>query len=266
MHRYDVDKYIPLQDYAKYLNIRSDDIILISSDCIRMIWDARRHQASTDLNLLIDGLLDKLGDTGTILFPTYNWDFCRGLPFDYVNTPGMTGALGKLALKRAGFKRTKHPIYSFAVYGKHADELCNLNNKDSFSEDSPFAFLKHNHAINLIIDVSLKNSFTFMHYVEQCSNCVDYRFIKKFRGEYIDKNGTRSQREYSMFVRKLDLDVISTIDRIEPVFLSNKVEDIINVNSSSIKRIDLFKAYEIVLDDIKFNHSRTICTYKGQPM
>ena len=31
---------------------------------------------------LIDVLLEAVGPTGTIVFPTYNWDFCRGKGFD----------------------------------------------------------------------------------------------------------------------------------------------------------------------------------------
>ena len=35
-----------------------------------------------DLNNLS---IEKISNTGTLLLPTFNWDFCRGLGFDYFN-------------------------------------------------------------------------------------------------------------------------------------------------------------------------------------
>ena len=39
-----------------------------------------------DTNQIIDTIVDKIGKTGTLLLPTYNWDFCTGLRFDYFNS------------------------------------------------------------------------------------------------------------------------------------------------------------------------------------
>ena len=64
--------------------------------------------------------------------------------FDYKKTPSNCGSLSNIALQRSDFKRTKHPIHSFAVFGKHKNYLCNLENKSSWGEDSPFKFLYKN--------------------------------------------------------------------------------------------------------------------------
>ena len=132
--------YIELKDYPKYMGIQKGDIVLISSDAKLMLYDALAHRKPLDLNSFIDGLIDAVGEDGTVIFPTYNWGFCKGETFDYLHTPCKTGVLGKIALGRKDFKRTKHPIYSFAVYGKHQKYLCDLDNLDSFGMYSPFGF------------------------------------------------------------------------------------------------------------------------------
>ena len=259
-----MSEYIALKDYARHMEIQRGDIIFISSDAKVMLWDAVSHGAEADLNPFIDGLLDAVGTDGAVIFPTYNWGFCQGETFDIRKTPCKTGTLGTLALKRGDFRRTKHPIYSFAVSGACQDALCQMTNADSFGLDSPFAFFKERGVINYVIDVSLKNCFTFTHFVEEHSGVVRHRFIKNFRAGYIDENGQETTRTYSMFVRDLDMDVVTTIDPIEADFLARGAEKRFQVNGSQIKRIDLKAAYDIMLADILNNRSRKLCSYKGQ--
>lgn len=258
------NEYIELNDYPKYMDAQKGDIIFISSDTRRMLCDAMRNQADSDLNLFLDGLIKAVGEEGTIILPTYNWSFCEGNIFDYKKTKSKTGRLSVLALEREDFKRTKHPIYSFAVYGKYKDELCAMENRDSFGADSPFAFFREHNIKNYIIDVTLKNCFTYVHFVEEQSGMVCYRYIKNFEGDYIDEDGNCTKRIYSMFVRKLDLDVQSTVDLIEDDFIKTGTEHEIQINSSRIKCIHLGDAYDIILNDIRNNKSQKICTYKGQ--
>lgn len=257
-------EYITLDRYAEHMRIRQGDTILISHDARKMMWDAVSNHQKVDLNRFIDGLIEAVGDEGTVIFPTYNWDFCGGKPFDIRNTPCKTGILGIEALKREDFIRTKHPIYSFAVHGRFADELEAMENKDSFGLDSPFAFFKNNNVTNYVIDVSLQHCFTFAHFVEEHSGLVKHRYIKDFTAKYIDESGKESMRTYSMFVRDLDMNVETTIDPIEPDFILAGAEEIIRINSSEIKKIEMAKTYNIMLEDIKENSSRKLCTYKGQ--
>ena len=256
---------IKIIDYPKYMEIEKGDIIFISSDTMVMRCDIYRSEEKDNrIEHLIDGLINAVGKNGTIIFPTYNWDFCRGERFDYFATPCMTGSLGEIALKRTEFKRTKHPIYSFAVLAKYQEELCNMNNIDSFGVDSPFNFFMEKNVKNYLIDVSLMRSFTYVHFVEQQSGMVNYRYIKKFTADYTDENGNTLKKTYSMFVRDLGLDVESTVDLIESDLINGGVEKVFMINHSKIKKIELGKAYNIILDDIKNNRSKKICKFKGQ--
>ncbi|WP_281071322.1 AAC(3) family N-acetyltransferase [Succinivibrio dextrinosolvens] len=256
--------FVELGDYPKHMNLKKNDVVLISSDFRKVLWDMHLNHKKCDLNDFIDGLIEEIGDEGTILIPTYNWDFCKGTTFDIEKSPSKTGTLGQLTLKRSDFSRTAHPIYSFSVFGKYKDYFCHLNNKDSFGEDSPFSVFKDLKCKNYIMDVSLKNCFTYVHYVEQVSKSVSYRYIKNFTAGYTDIKGETTTRTYSMFVRDLDKDVVNTIDPLEPDFISAGAENIFRINSSDFKVIYLDKAHDIILNDIKMNSSKKICTYKGQ--
>lgn len=259
-----LEEYIDIVDYPKYMDINKGDTIFISSDTKKILWDAIENQSDTDLNKLIDGLIERVGNEGTIIIPTFNWGFCKGETFDYKKTRGKTGTLGNLALKRNDFKRTKHPIYSFAVFGKYKNELCEMNNIDSFGEDSPFSFFREHNVKNYIIDVTLQHCFTFAHYAEEQSGVVTYRFIKEFQANYIDEYGRIERKTYSMFVRKMDSNVETLIDPIENDFISAGAEIIIEINSSKIRLIYMKEAYDIMMDDIIYNKARKLCSYNYQ--
>lgn len=148
-------EYISLRNWGKNLDLHKGDIVFISSDVRKMLLYSIRNKDTKDLNEFIDGIIEEIGEEGTLIFPAYNWGFCKGEEFDYCKTVSCTGSLSSIALKRKDFKRTKHPIYSFAVYGKYQDYLCSLENKSSFGNDSPFAFFRKMKVRNLLIDVSL---------------------------------------------------------------------------------------------------------------
>ena len=134
-------EYIKLRDLASHLQLNRGDRVYVTSDVKGLLYEAMHHDDETDLNILIDGIKDIIGEEGSLVFPTFNWSFCGGTPFDIRKTAAKTGSLCKVAMERSDFRRTKHPIYSFAAWGKDTDDLCAMENKSSFGADSPFAYM-----------------------------------------------------------------------------------------------------------------------------
>lgn len=256
-----MNEYVKYQEIINYLDINPGDTVMIGSDVRELAFNCYKHQERFDGNLFIDSIIKKLGTEGTLLFPTYNWGYCNNKAFDYNNTPSETGVLTNIALKRRDFRRTKHPIYSFAVWGKDKEKLCDLDNKSSFGADSPFAYLKENKAKMLIIGLDYQKSFTFAHYVEE-SEGVDYRYIKDFKSTYIDSNGEESVKEYSMLVRDLEKGVVTNVNPIGEYMEAQGFSNKTYINDVSFILIDLVKAYSLIREDIKYNRGKNL--YKIQ--
>lgn len=259
-----MSEYIKLKQLANYLHIDRGDNLFVTSDVKQLLYNLTYKEDDTDLNILIDGMTDIIGEEGTLVFPTFNWDFCKGVPFDIKKTPCKTGTLGKLALKRNDFRRTKHPIYSFAVWGKGTDEMCAMENKSSFGYGSPFTYMIEHHFKNLFIDKDLGHSFVFVHYVEEQVGNIPYRYLKDFTADYTDENGKVSKKTFAMNVRDLDLDVTNRIDVFEDEFIEAGVMEKFSVNDIDYKMIDLHGAFPIIAEDIRHNRSRKVCSYIGQ--
>ncbi|MFT3984460.1 MAG: DUF4910 domain-containing protein [Lachnospiraceae bacterium] len=259
-----MDSYIRLKDLAFHLGLKKGDHVFVTSDVKQLLYSCVEHDDDTDLNHLIDGMIEIIGKDGTLVFPTFNWSFCRGVSYDYYKTPCKTGSLGRIALKRDDFKRTRHPIYSFAVWGKGQDELCALDNKSSFGKDSPFTYFTEHHFKNLFIDKDCQHSFVYVHYVEEQEGPVAYRYLKDFKADYTDAAGMTGEAVYSMNVRDLKLDVEILIYPFEPEFEKAGVLQKFFVNEIEYKMIDLAGAYPIIAEDVRHNRSRKLCSYIGQ--
>ena len=258
-----MENYVKLKDIPSYFGLEKGDTVWISSDVKELLYTCLEHDDDTDMNILINSVQDIITPSGTILIPTFNWDFCSGKAYDIRKTPCKTGVIGKCALKRDDFRRTKHPIYSFAVWGAGTGELTAMDNKSSFGADSPFTYCRDHNAKNVFIGVECQHSFTFVHYVEEQVG-IKYRYLKDFTADYTDEDGQVSRRTYSMNVRDLDLDIFVTIFPFEEDFIKAGASRRYTVNEIGMKTIEMGKVYDIIADDVKYNRSRKICTYRGQ--
>ncbi len=258
-----MDNYVRLKDISKYFGLNRGDSVWVASDVKTLLYTCMENGDDTDLNILIDSIMDIITEEGTLLIPVFNWDFCKGIPFDAKKTPCRTGSLGKIALKRKDFLRTKHPIYSFAVWGKDAKMLADMDNLSSFGSNSPFSYCREVNAKNVFIDVKPQHSFTFVHYVEQMKG-VDYRYLKDFTADYTDEEGRTSRRSYSMNVRCLDRDIFLTIYPFEEEFQAIGAAKHCDINGIHMETIEMGKVYDIIADDVVNHYSSKICTYKGQ--
>lgn len=156
---------------------------------------------------VIDAILELVGPQGTLIMPTFNYDFLRGTPWDIRTTPSQMGVLTEVVRNDPRAKRMFHAIYSMAAIGRHADELAAHQSSDCFGETTIFRKFREWDAKILILGLPYSKSITFLHHCEQAAG-VDYRFLKDFKGTAIDSQGKPHDVSYTMFVRDVDKGVV----------------------------------------------------------
>jgi aminoglycoside 3-N-acetyltransferase len=179
-----------------------------------------------------------------------------------------------VALRHPAFRRTQHPLYSFAVAGKDQQLLCEMENVSSFGADSPFGYLERQHGKNVLINLHYTDCFTFVHHMEEVCGVNSYRFSKTFTGQYIDAEGRETTRSYSMLVRSYEL-----YEETNLTLIGEKLENpsafdgisempvaarLITLNDLPYRIVDLTAAAPIIKDDILHNASRGLCKHKLQ--
>jgi len=260
--------YVPFVEIASKLPISKGEMLYVISDILEIAKVCRDNGEKFDNEEFIESLQEAVGESGTLLFPTFNWDFCKGIPFDYNTTRGKTGKLGNVALCMPGFKRTRHPIYSFAVWGHYQNSFVEMDNITSFGEDSPFASMFYNNANNLVLGSPKERGYTMIHYVEQKYG-VSFRYEKEFTAEYTDENNKANTRTYSMYVRNLDIDPIDKDVQgveLDSWMLDNKAMVRNIINDIPFDKINLRKMYSLVKDDILNNESRRLYVFGNEEL
>jgi len=183
---------------------------------------------------VIDALLEVLGDDGTLVMPTFNFDFCKGEPWDVRTTPSQMGAITNMVREHPDAKRVFHPIYSFATLGKHAAYLTEERYKSSYEKKSVFGKLRELGGKMMIIGLSYTNSMTFFHHVEELEG-IDYRYMKAFTGMVTDETGRTYEDTFTMLVRDIEKGIITEVDPMGALMESAGIVSIRKIGEATVK-------------------------------
>lgn len=246
-----------LETLLNKFKINKGDKILLSSDLLRLLIKSKKNEINFDPNNLIDILKEKIGKNGTLLIPTFNWDFFQRKIFFPNKSPSHSGSLGNIALKRKDFLRSFNPIYSFAVTGKDKKKICDQKHNDCFSLNSPFGYLIKNKGKNLFIDYYFKDpketlfiGFPFHHVVEQAVK-IKYRYIKEFEGFYSDSKNIKKELKIKFYAHDLKLKYRVFLKReFHTELLKKKIIHKEIFHDVNFDLLDIKKSYDILKRDL----------------
>ena len=190
---------------------------------------------------VIDALLDVLTPEGTLVMPNFNFDFCKGAPWDIRSTPSHMGIITELVRKDPRAKQVFHPIYSFAIIGNHAEHLTAERYASSYGKNSVFGKLRKLDGKILVVGLRYTDSMTFFHHVEEMEG-VDYRYLKSFTGPVTDWDGTTTEQTFTMLVRDIERGVHTEVD---PMGELMEEAGVITVQKIGEAKVCLMKANEV---------------------
>lgn len=216
----------------KSVGIQKNDIIFIHSDI-----SAFGKLCTFDRNYVLDAFVKMLqssvGNDGAVILPTFSYSFCNGEIYNVQSTKSKVGILTEYFRTTEDVKRTEHPIFSTAIWGKkYQNDFMDIS-KDSFDENSVFGKLHKHRAKIVALGSSFLTSATFLHYIEEIHG-VPYRYLKAFKGTI--KNGEKEyEDEYTFFVRYLDREVVLDTCRLENYLLENKLMKEVKLGNGMVK-------------------------------
>jgi aminoglycoside 3-N-acetyltransferase len=224
-----------LVDGFRKLGVEAGDTLLVHSSYKSL------GEVEGGPQTVIRALETTLGAAGTLIMPTFNFDFNKGVPWDVRKTRSKMGALTEVVRVDPRAKRVFHPFYSFAVLGKHAEMLGSLRYKSAYERNSVFGKLRDLDGKIMVIGLSYNDSMTFFHHIEQMEG-VDYRFLKQFTGEVTDENGNTYTDTFEMLVRDLDKGVMTMVNPMGALMEQAGIVKIRKIGEADVK---LMKANEV---------------------
>ncbi len=194
------------------LGLGPNDDVLIHSDSSLAMELSGADWWDDAFEYQVTAIREVIGTDGTLLVPTFNYDFCEGKPYSETKSRSQVGMFTNYVLDMPAALRSFHPIFSFAALGARSGDLLTTRSNSSFGDGSVFENLYDADAKLLFLNVSFEFC-TFVHFAEQRIG-VDYRYLKDFTGQ-VTQNGQTREDTFDFYVRYLDRTVDTYFGRLE---------------------------------------------------
>jgi aminoglycoside 3-N-acetyltransferase len=211
MIRYKVNEF---KQGFEDLGIKKGDVLNIHSSIFNfgLPSDVKNNYLPHAIFTILD---EVLGHEGTIAVPAFNFDFCKGVPFNRQSTPPkLMGSFSEFVFSLKESIRSYHPMQSVSVTGRYADEITKHDTLSSFDENGPWVTMEKLNAKIVLLGSSFRSP-SFIHLVEEREQ-VPYRYWKSFTGSYTD-HGEESERTYKMYVREMEWNPALSLSPLEPL-------------------------------------------------
>ena len=159
------------------LGVKKQSNIMIHSNSAGLLQFVKKKYG---YDLFFKILTERTGSKGSLVVPTYNYDFTKGIPFNKGKSKSQVGDFTNYLLNKYPKKRTNEPIFSHLVFGKLFNKLNNCKIDEVFGKNSFFASIEK-YRFKILCFCCSPAQITFLHYIEKKLN-VTYRFDKNFYG------------------------------------------------------------------------------------
>jgi len=243
-----MNKYIEALLNENLVNNSSHAIV--HSDIIKLYSLEYKNYSSPDSFLNECSSIFKTIFGNQIWFPTFNYDFTKKKIFDVKNDKSQIGKLNNFMLSQSNW-RSETPIFNFCGLDSPPlrKDLINF-----FPFRKGFEFDKLYNKNSLYIHFGSKfSSTTLIHYVEEISNKLLYRYEKCFEGKL--KNISSEIRDVKLVfnVRPLNYYLEYDWNKIYNELFKNEIISKLTINSFEIILFQIVPFVEFILSKLNEN-------------
>ena len=208
--------------------------------------------------LILNYFLKKVGKFGNLVIPVFNFDCIPEKKFNIINSPGQSGVLGNILLKKYSHLRTTHPLYSFLCFGNGFKKYKKINNLNGTAKNSLWKYFIEDDFDLITLGHHYSRSLTHVHYIEDLLD-VDYRFNLKFPLIYTNQKNISSKKTYSFLARKREsCDFSGMTKNCDKVFLKENVTNFYKYKGLISFKLSIKEASNLFYTDLKKNSENLI--------
>ena len=213
-----------LCNILKNLNIKKGDNIYLGLDFLKLykLLDIKKIDRNQFVELILKFFLFHIGAKGNLVIPVFNFDCVLKKKFHIVKSPGQSGVLGNMLLKKYSNFRTSHPIYSFLCFGNDYKKYKKIVNSNATGENSIWKYFIEDRFKLVTLGHHYSRSLTHIHYIENLLD-INYRFNLEFTLNYTNRKNNTYKKKYSFFARKTEICEFSGMTKnCDKIFLKKK--------------------------------------------
>ena len=150
-------------------------------------------------------LRERVGEAGTLAFPTYTLNLGIEDVYDRMNTPSFAmGALSEYSRKQPGVQRTDCPMHGHTVIGVETDALLEADHLHPMGPGSAFQAMRERDFHLLLLGCSFHEGATFIHHVEAMHGVPYREWLALPRSIYLE-DGSIHKASCRYYGRKQDI-------------------------------------------------------------
>lgn len=205
------------------------------------------------MDIVIDAFKECVGPEGTIIMPTFTYNFCNGEDYDVINSPSTVGALGEYFRMLPDVTRTLDPNFSCAVWGKERAYFTeDINRYQCWGEGTIWERMKHKNTKIILMGVDYE-SFTFLHHIEAVAK-VPYRYYKRFTGDIKVAGVIEAKDTYSdYYVRTLDGTGVNEHTRVRDHLIHEGLSKVYNVGDAEFEVLESTKVFKEIVAVLNYD-------------
>jgi aminoglycoside 3-N-acetyltransferase len=232
------------------LGMDAGDLVYVAANLLNLglpPWTERREILESHYG----AIREVVGETGTIVVPTYTFSYCNtDKVFDVKTTPSETGPLTEYVRSLPGAVRQFHPFSSRAAVGPAAEELCGDCSRHANGPDTPFARMLARNPKILSIGLEPRLACSVVHHVEMEMG-VPYRYVKEFIQPVVVNDAVEEQPFYLYVTyRDCDIEKNGNVRIMEHFAQSNEIRSL-RVGNGKVHMFDMERLVESTRDLMK---------------
>ena len=228
------------KEYFKNGGVEKNDKILLHSNLSELFKISKKEGFTFDAENLLDFITEYIGPNGTLILPSFNFDFCSKGYYSFKETVSKMGVLTEIARVKAGKNKTWHPVYPFTIFGKIPEKELSKKDYSALGKDSIFNWLVENEGKIAIMNLDDQNSMTFYHHVEEIYE-ANWRIKKIFPGKYKDFLNKEKDIKAIIYVRDITRGVVTKVDKMEELLWKKNLYVSNNDDRKRPAKIDISK-------------------------
>lgn len=227
------------------LQINSGDTICVHSELFKLgkILTSK-DDFLTSISSTLCASVRADDNQGTILIPTFTYNFCKSSVYDKNNSACEVGVLGEYFRKTKNVWRSNDPIFNYVILGRDTNKY-KIVSKSCFGANSLFDVMLKNNAKIIVFGTS-NTGCTLIHHAEEYMQ-VPYRCYKAFNGVMIDENGMERECSINYFVRRLDMKSTINIPKMKETLLKEQVLKILPFAGGELCMMPYKDCFEVML-------------------
>ena len=226
--------------------------------------------------LILNYILNRIGKNGNLVIPVFNFDCVPEKKFHIIKSPGQSGVLGNILLKKYSNLRTHHPLYSFLCFGNKFKQYKKIKNMNGTAKNSLWKYFIEDEFDLVTLGHHYSRSITHVHYIEDLLD-VNYRVNLKFPVIYTNKKNLTYKKTYSFLARKKEsCDFSGMTSNCDKVFLKEGISNFYKYKNFISFKVNIKEASNLLYSDLKNNlenlisyirpnkrNKNLLCSYDG---